>query len=145
MKGLSIHDMQDGGLAFDLQEVLEALGAPACEAWWRARPRVWYVTEENSPVPALYSEERPGPWTRGTDLLEASAHVRQVIDGVLESVQGEPPASDGALTPWVVVRAVDSSWWEVYSADEDALRRVRARFRDIRAPVLTSDDPSTDY
>jgi hypothetical protein len=58
--------------------------------------------EENAPVPAIYAEERLGPWTRGADLLETSALVRRVIDGVLESVQGGPPAPGEALTPWEV-------------------------------------------
>ena len=39
----------------------------------------------------------------------------------------------GAATPWVVVTAVDSSWWEVRSSDDAALAAIQQRFRATRA------------
>jgi len=33
--------------------------------------------------------------------------------------------------PWVVVRAVDSSWWEVISHDAEVREAIRKRFRQV--------------
>lgn len=58
-----------------------------------------------------------------TQLLEATAEV-QIIDG---RVIGQKVGGRGDA---VVVEAVDSTWWDVYAADFDVLRALRAAVPD---------------
>ena len=141
MQGIGIHDLTDGGLSFDLRELLAELGHRGQNAWWRARTRVWYIAE--SVVPALDTEEPPGNWVRGSDLMNAPG-LTQVVDGVIEGVD-DATMPQSEVTPWVVLRAVDSSWWEVYTDDIDVLAAMRKRFADIRPARYTSSDPATEY
>ena len=141
MKGIGIHDLTGSGLAFDLRELLGARGPRGRAAWWRACTPVWYIGE--GAIPALDVGEPPGPWIRGSDLMDVDG-LTQVVDGVLESVE-EPVPPTGNISPWVVLRAVDSSWWEVYSDDSATLAAVRSRFTDVRPAQYTPNDPATDY
>jgi hypothetical protein len=69
----------------------------------------------------------PGPWVSGEEFLAHAREILQVIDGEFEAVQ------PGDLSPpWLILRAVDSSWWEVYSDDPDVEAAFRRAFHDIR-------------
>jgi hypothetical protein len=138
MQGISIHDKNDHGLTFDLAELLRALGPMASEALWRPKTVITYVTSDDQPIAALEWQPTGGQWTLGRDLLQLS-RLRQVIDGVLESVLA------AEAQPWVVLRAVDSSWWEAYSDDAHALEALKRTFRDIRPALYTPEHPATDY
>jgi hypothetical protein len=48
-----------------------------------------------------------------------------VIDGEFEAY------ASGAVEPWLVVKAIDSSWFEVWSDDPDVVARVRKNFREV--------------
>ncbi len=110
-----------GCLAFDLADVLKALGERALRSDWRAEDLDWFG-ESYAEIIALSEASTPMP---GTRLLEVAEQLTQVIDG--EFVGTEP----GAAEPWVVVKAVDSSWWEVWTADVVALAALRERFRAV--------------
>ena len=145
MQGMSIRDLSDNHLAFDLRDLLETLGPLALTAWWRCRTPVWYIAEEEATIEALEWRDSRPKWTRGAELLKEARALHQVVDGVIEGVRSESSPVNGAVSPWVVLRAVDSSWWEVYSDDSSVLTALRDRFSDVREPVYTADDPATDY
>ena len=42
---------------------------------------------------------------------------------------------EGVLTPWVILRAIDSSFCEVETDDEQVLDSVRETFSDVRLPA----------
>jgi hypothetical protein len=67
-------------------------------------------------------ERSAGELVDGAELLAATERLQQVIDGRFEGLENQN-------TPWVVVRAVDSSWWEVLSNDQAVLDSVRGRFK----------------
>lgn len=128
---LRIHDLKDRSfLDFDLQHVLRALGP-------RARTSVWQVGEEtsfNEPIAAtgdaaddleILSEQ--GHRISGTDLLRLAENVHQVI-------WGEFRAYESAICdrPWVIVRAVDSAYYEVESDDIHVQDDIRRAFHDVR-------------
>jgi hypothetical protein len=58
----------------------------------------------------------------GADLIAGLEQLLQIIDGEFEAT--EP----GEQVPAVVIRAVDSSWWEVLSDDAAVLAAIRQRF-----------------
>jgi hypothetical protein len=109
-----------GGLAFDLPEVLGALGEKAQSWVWRGRD-IQYVSRDERDV-AVIQELAAGRALAGADLIAGLEQLLQIIDGEFEAT--EP----GEQVPAVVIRAVDSSWWEVLSDDAAVLAAIRQRF-----------------
>ena len=126
-----IYDLQKNHvLAIDLRHVLRALGH-------RARTSVWEVGEEtsfNEPVAVtgdaadnLERLSRQSARVAGSELMRLAENVDQVIWGEFRAF--EDPASD---KPWLIVRAIDSHFYEVES-DETAIHdAVDSAFRDVR-------------
>jgi hypothetical protein len=110
-----------GGLEFDLAQVLLALGEPAAQSRWKCS-RLHYVSNDDCDIDVLEQASAPNGSVRGADLVNGIQQLAQVIDGDFE-------ATDAAGRQWVLVRAVDSSWWEVWSEDESVLGAVRNTFK----------------
>ena len=106
---------------FDLAEVLAALGQRARDCVWRGR-NIQYVSRDERDVAAMQSLAE-GWEVSGTDLLDGIAQVLQVVDGQFEATV------PGGESPSVVIRAIDSSWWEVLSDDAEVQVAIRRRFR----------------
>jgi hypothetical protein len=125
MRGVIIRDGTEpgarGGLEFDLAEVLQALGERVDASRWRGRG-LSYVSRDDEDIEPL---ERlgTGGLVAGRELMAILPRLFQVIDGEFEGILAE------GVLPWVVVRAVDSSWWEVLSDMPEVLEAVRASFR----------------
>ncbi len=76
------------------------------------------------------------------DRLEALAQSKERISGKLlaklansvhQVIWGEFRAYEAqTISPWVIVRAIDSSWYEVETDDEQVLARMRSAFKDVR-------------
>jgi hypothetical protein len=144
MRGLRINDLKDHHLAFDLRDLLHALGPSALSAWWRPRTPVWYIAEEEASIDALEWREGDAQWTSGSQVLNETQRLRQVVDGVIEGFR-TPNKPTGSDKPWVVLRAVDSSWWEIYTDDSGVLSAIRDRFTDVGDALYAANDPATDY
>jgi hypothetical protein len=110
-----------GCLDFDLADILKALGARALRSDWRAEDLNCFG-ESDAELEALSEASAPIP---GARLLDVAKRLTQVIDGAFLGT--EPGASE----PWVVVKAVDSSWWEVWTDDVAAVATLRGRFRAV--------------
>ena len=127
MRGVIIRDGTEpggrGGLDFDLAEVLQALGERVTTSWWRGRG-LWYICRDDADIEPL-QRVAAGALVAGYELVSILPRLLQVIDGEFEGIVAE-----GEL-PWVVVRAVDSSWWEVLSDKPEVLEAVRASFRSV--------------
>jgi hypothetical protein len=127
MRGVIIRDGTGpggpGGLQFDLAEVLRALGERVTRSRWRGRG-LWYVSRDEEDIETL---ERlgAGELVAGHELVAILPRLMQVIDGEFEGI-----AAGGEL-PWVVVRAVDSSWWEVLSDEPEVLEAIRLSFHAV--------------
>jgi hypothetical protein len=118
-----------GALTFDLADVLHALGPKVVSSRWRCS-NLWYVSANQQDIEVLERASAQGELVGGSDLLHAAARLSQVIDGQFEGVIDE-------RDPWVILRAVDSSWWEVLSDEQSVLDAVRARFQSVEE--LSSD------
>jgi hypothetical protein len=126
--GLIIDDEEarPPALAFDLEDVLLALGPAALECAWRARVGRW------SPRPGL--DARPfGAWGGGEAevdggvALTLARTVLRIADGTFEGSRGG--------VPWIEVSAVDGTHWDVRTDDEPMVAALEARFRSTRRYV----------
>ena len=66
-----------------------------------------------------------GQEVNGRELVSGIEQFLPVIDGEFVAIE-----SDREL-PSVVLRAVDSSWWEIISHDAEVLDAIRKRFRQV--------------
>ena len=123
MGSVQIRDTVPGGgyLAVDLRHVLDALGQRALDSSWRIGG-LWSLPEsEANPLEKLANQQQPVP---GRALKGAADAVDQVIDGEFRAF--EPGESE----PWVIVEAVNSSYYTVRSTDATVLASIRDRFCD---------------
>jgi hypothetical protein len=123
MKTVLIDDMRSDihVLAVDLRHVLVALGDRATNSKWRVRD-VWATGDDSAEQ--LQSLEGATAVT-GQRLRELAQDVTQVIDGVFSGFES------GSVEPWVVVEAVDSSYYLVRSDDPSVLDLIRSTFHHV--------------
>lgn len=67
-------------------------------------------------------------WLSGSDLAALAEDTRQVVWG--EFVGSAPTQSDKA---WVIIRAVDSTFYEIDTDDETVLNKIGSTYKDVRA------------
>ena len=60
-------------------------------------------------------------------LLAVALDTRQVVWGSFKGYD-----ASGGVEPWIVLSAVDSSFWEVVTDDLETRRRIRTTFKDVR-------------
>ncbi len=72
----------------------------------------------------------------GSDLAAIAENARQVIWGAFVGLA--PTQSD---TPWVIIRAVDSMFYEIDSDDEVVLDKINSTYKDVR----TGEAPITSW
>lgn len=130
MLHLIIRCQREGELGFDLADVLNALGPRVARSTW-AIEGLNYVSHDETDIPVLHGGD--GARVLGTELLSSLPNLLQVIDG-------EFRAFEAGGEPWVILRAVDSSWWEVVSEDRAALSAIRDQFRNVDEQVRPVED-----
>ena len=130
MLGLRIEDGTDkdpslklppdevGSLNFDLAELISAIGDSALSSEWRIHDLDCFG-DSYSEFAAASASSRA---ISGKRLLNLAERITQIIDG---EFVGHRLSGGG---PWLVIKAVDSSWWEVWTADEVARSSLRRRF-----------------
>ena len=123
MYGVAITDQsQEGFLEIDLIDILCLLGSLVKNSEWElsgvecaggnAADDLHRLSDSSARVP-------------GRSLLRLAADVTQIIDGLFKGYR------NGENHPWIVVRAVDSSAYDVESEDKEVLARVRKYFRNV--------------
>jgi hypothetical protein len=130
MPTLQIHDLGPQHPAVvDPRLVLLMLGESAIRASWqvagvaRFGERLFATGEGATHLEALSQSLRR---VSGAVLSQIFSQVEQVIWGEFAAYH------DGEDTPWVILRAIDSSWCEVETEDVGILDRVRQTFADVR-------------
>jgi hypothetical protein len=101
-----------------LAEILGALGDHLAGASWELRLDEVAPGPEGAALEALAARGRVDT----AALIAASGSNGQVIDGELRAFGGE------SGEPFLVLRAVDSTEWDVESADETVNAAVRAAY-----------------
>jgi hypothetical protein len=106
-------------LAVDLRDILRALES-------EARTSAWRIREIEAIGPAADELRRlaeDGAPVSGERLLALSTGISQTIDGLFEAYRS------GGESPWLRVRAVDASAFDVESIDDFVLHKVRRAFK----------------
>lgn len=138
MTTLRIYDRRDGVLALDLSDLVDLLVPRSLEASWTVSP-----VRVNHPD-GRFSDEfmMTGPDQPGQDPLEVLATNGSSVSGVTLSeaahaawqvmwgqfVATLPEQNDA----WVVIGAIDSTFYEVTTSDEMVLVKIRSAYNDVR-------------
>ncbi len=105
-------------LEAQLSDLLELSGQRGRSAEWR----VSGVEATGPEAPRLHGTTDSGGVLDGDSLFAIARGVDQVIDG--RFVAHDP----GEPQPWLVLRAVDSTSWDVASMDAALMSAVRSRY-----------------
>lgn len=122
MRGITISDSTNDGLTVDLIDILRLLGLPAEESDWELSE---VEAVGDSAAGELHTLAEGKARVPGRTLLRLAAAVTQVIDGTFAGYR------NGAERPWIVIRAVDSSAYDVQSQDEELLDSMRNLFKEV--------------
>ena len=120
--GLTLLDQADTRvLSFDVREILIALGG-------RVDKSVWLLDAieavGGNTAQELNSYSDSGTKVHGTTLRTLVDNDRlQVIDGWIAGYAGSDPV------PWVTIRAVDSTFFEVTSPHRSVIEDLRSSFK----------------
>ncbi|TCU10028.1 hypothetical protein [Rhizobium sullae] len=141
MPTLRIYDLKEQVLAAHLQDLLRLLSPQALRAHWA-------VSTVKSSIPGHEWFEATGEGGEkletlaqdnarlsGSDLAVLAENTQQVIWGeFVGSLPAEPSKN------WVIIRAADSTFYEIETNDEIILNKVRSAYKDIRvgeAPIAS--------
>jgi len=122
MHGVTILDHTDDNfLAVNLIDILYLLGISAKESEWdiSGLECLGLTADE------LHQIADNRLRISGTALLKLAAQLTQVINGVFVGYQ------KGTQEPWIIVRAVDSSAYDVESSREGVLESMRQNFQEV--------------
>src|SRR5215472_4560072 len=105
-----------------LWDIVTALEDVVANLQWRVR------IDEMAPTPGPNRLDDVGPeaWLDTQELIGATANDAQVIDGQVSGYR-----SRSAASPDLTIRAVDSTWWDVESVDDDLAEAVVNRLPNV--------------
>ncbi len=133
MRVLRVYDLNQHVLALDLRDLLRLLAPRSLEERWVVSTvkssisgEEWFeaIGEGRERLEELAQEDGQ---LSGSDLAALAEKTRQVIWG--EFVCLAPTQSD---KPWVTIRAVDSTFYEIDSDDEAVLNKIISTYKDVR-------------
>ncbi|MFK3963376.1 hypothetical protein ACI2KT_07290 [Ensifer adhaerens] len=130
MKTLRIYGPPEAALPFDLRDILQRLATRSLRASWRVSAvgagYQWFdATGPGGDV--LESWAQSGSMIEGRHLAAAAQDVLQIIWGEFTGFLPGTPNS-----PWIVIRAIDSTFYEITTDDETVLQRVETGFQGAR-------------
>ena len=108
-------------LSFDLRDILDVIGASVFSSHWRCLD-LWYTAVKDGKFSEFRERRRS---LSGKELVEFAAGVHQSIDGRFIAKK------DGANKPWLIILAVDSSWFEVWCSKPKVLEELKSRFAQV--------------
>jgi hypothetical protein len=131
MPTLQIHDFEPRHAAVvDPRVVLPLLGERAILASWQ----IAGVARHDEALMIVGDEaaERLENLARSSDRISGTL-LRDLFERITQVIWGEFTAYEAHQDrPWVIVRAIDSSWCEIETDDVGVLDRVRETFADVR-------------
>ena len=139
MTTLRIYDYRNGVLALDLRDLIDLLAPRSIEAGWTVSP----VKLENPKLGRSIDEfMMTGPGRPGEDQLELLAASGSSVSGLMlaeyahatsQVIWGQFAGSLPAQSDiWVVIRAIDSTFYEVTTSDDEVLAKIKSAYNDVR-------------
>jgi hypothetical protein len=123
MRGITILDRDErGAVAVELRELLQLVGPAASESDWELKD---VECVGGSAAVDCHRLSNSGQRISGDQLIRLAAEVDQFIDGQFEAYR------KNATKPWLIIRAVDSSAYDVESEDPRLLQRIQEAFRNV--------------
>lgn len=124
MRGISILDKSDSGdqLSFDLLDMLKEIKFEIANTTWK----VECVECLGNASEDLHALSDSGEYIPGERLLELALEIYQVIDGEFYGYKKTTLSK-----PWIVIRAVDSSAFDVECEDTKVLDQYKKHFRNV--------------
>lgn len=138
MTTLRIYDLRGRTLAAHLPDLIDLLSPRSLEASWAVCPvNLEYPTLGRSLEEFMIT----GPGRPGEDHLEILAASGTSVSGAIllqyahktyQVIWGQfvatlPEQADA----WVVIRAIDSTFYEITTSDEEVLAKIRATYKDV--------------
>lgn len=139
---LRIYDLKQNVLALDLRDLLRLLTPRSLQANWivstvkSSKPgHEWFeaIGEGGEQLEALAQDNAR---LSGSDLAALAEKTRQVIWG--EFLGSGHTQSDKT---WVIIRAVDSTFYEIDTDDKAVLSKISSTYKDVR----TGEAPITSW
>lgn len=132
MQGIEIRDSEQDVLTFDLKDILRVIGHPAIESEWICSYVDYSGNIDNSLERLLdWGESDP---ISGELLFKLASEIIQTIDGNFIGYK------QNEQTPWIVIKAIDSSLWEVFSTSFEVLKNIEASFNDVSDAQYEEDE-----
>ncbi|MDQ0455045.1 hypothetical protein [Rhizobium paknamense] len=141
MARLRVYDISDGFLAIQLMDVLRLLAPRSLQATWvissvkSSKPGLEWFEATGEGGEQLEALAANNACLSGSDLACLAENTRQVIWGEFTARNSEQPGN-----PWVIIRAVDSTFYEIETDDETVLTTITSSYKDIRIgepPVMS--------
>jgi hypothetical protein len=139
---VSLHPDPDKPLAFDLKEILAALG-PQLQSWiWCVRNLDWLGENADAICETVEAAAPGGIWLKSDDLLKRARGVYQTIEGELLAFPCEidpktVPVQELSLRAFpggraeLAIVAVDGGFFEVYAKDAEVIGGLKS-FCEVR-------------
>lgn len=138
MTTLRIYDLRGRTLAVHLPDLIDLLAPRSLEASWAVCPvSVEYPTLGRSLDEFMIT----GPGRPGEDHLEILAASGVSVSGAIllqharetyQVIWGQFVATLPEQAAWVTIRAIDSTFYEVTTTDEEVLAKIRSTYKDVR-------------
>jgi len=123
MRTLTLYDRDasTGLLAITLGDLLRIVGEAVHASSWRLAG----VEALGASADELHTASDAGAVVTGEDLLRIAEGVDQVIDGYFRAYR------TGEHEPWLILRAVDSTSWDVASKSSHTLDAIRQQYSHV--------------
>jgi hypothetical protein len=136
---LEIHDKRtdptkllSAYLDFDLRDLLAILSPRSQESEWvvcpvqffKSKEDVFEATGEGGEELEILAEAKSR--VNGDNLAAIAAKTRQVIWGQFIAYLGKKGE------PWLMLSAIDSTFWEIITEDALVLEKIKRSFKDVR-------------
>lgn len=123
MFGVTIMDRDlNGVLTLDLRDLLRLIGPEAEAAEWQVSDVEALDGEAARELEGAANSKFRIP---GHVLVRLSKEVSQIINGRFQAYRNQ------ASKPWIIIRAVDSSAFDVQTDNQALLEQIRGRFKNV--------------
>ncbi len=123
MRGITIQDFDDRNiLSVDLKGILYLFHEKVIASDWKVSN---VIALGDTSADELHIISDTNTTVGGQRLLELAEDVWQVTEGQFEA------SLDNATSPWCVIRAVDSSAYDVETDDYSMLEELRKHYRNV--------------